>query len=228
MSIRDKVVAAMDGAVSPAVLYSGGADSTLLLALAREVRNDVTAIHFRTGIPVSLNAIRDWGLTGLSWLPADTYLLSDGNSRVRVQEYDFDGMRLPVITDLTKGTACSRLPTPTVPFVATGFDVLLWGARDSDTHWLKGGMPFPPDGFILGKARLYALLREMSDAEVAEAVERMGLHIEPQPDELPLCTACFGDGEVWCPLAQTTITGTAVDWAAGLAAFRQRMEVQHG
>lgn len=216
---KRKVEEAITDAVAPAVLWSGGRDSSLLLRLAHTVRNDITAIHFATGIATDMGLIRQLGIACLSWPAADTYLLSDGDRRVRVQEFDFGGARLPVVTDLEAGTTCSRLPEQRLPFVHAGFDVLLWGVRDSDEHWLKGALSFPPDGYVFGGARLYAPLRHLRDRDIP-AVENA------PADALGLCTACFDGGHVWCPARQQMIAGAAVDWSAGLTAFRQRMEVQ--
>lgn len=214
---KQKIRAALESALTPAVLWSGGKDSSLLLRLAHEVRPDITAIHLVTGIKTDVGLIMELGVTMLSWPAADTYLLSDGDRRVRVQEFDFDGARLPVITDLEEGEQCARLPQPSLPFIATGFDVLLWGARDCDTHFLKAvSSSFPPDGYVLGKARLYAPLRHMGNEQIPDDVY-------PHPaDALGLCSNCFSGGDVWCPREQAMIAGTAVDWSIGLNAFRQR------
>lgn len=223
--VRQCVEDALIGAQRPAVLFSGGKDSLLLTALVRELRSDFCVIWFCTGEPDEhvRAVIRDWGLTGLSWTPADMYLLAEHGERVQVQEFDFGGTRFPVVTDLSVGKRCSRKLPQFTGVMNPGFDVLLWGAKDCDRHWLKGAASFPPDGHPLGAARLYAPLRYMTDVEVRRAIEHLGLPYTPQADSLPMCSACMeNDGEVDCPELGQRIRAEKVNWVPGLTAFRQR------
>lgn len=226
---RKNIADALATACTPAVLFSGGKDSLLLLALAREVRDDITAIWFRTGEldKHTRRVVKDWNVTTLSWAPADVYLLAQAGERVLVQEYDFGGVPFPVITDLAPGTTCSRLLPPLTPTMFPGFDVVLWGAKDTDTHWLKGTASFPPDGHPLGFSRLYAPLRHMTDEGVAEALAALNIPYTAPADSLPMCSACMEtDGEVDCPLLGHRIPAVQTNWAAGLAAFRQRFQLE--
>lgn len=223
--IRQRIEVAIADAKSPAVLFSGGKDSLLLLALARELRNDLWAIWFRTGESdvFTRQVLHDWDVPALSWSPADVYLLGQDTDRALVHEYDFDGIRLPVVTDLTPGATCSRTLPQLSPTIHPGFDVLLWGAKDTDTHWLKGNILFPPDGTLLGDAKLFAPLRHLTDEQVRAAIENLELDYTEQPDSLPMCSACFGDtGEVYCPRVGHAIPTESVDWEAGVNAFRNR------
>jgi hypothetical protein len=154
-----------------------------------------------------------------------------GDERSLVHEYAFGAGRLPVITDLAPGTTCSRILPPATPELYPGFDVILWGAKDSDQHWVKGTAQFPPDGTLLGTAKLYAPLRHLTDHEVLDALASLGITYEPQPDALPMCTACMETtGEVWCPELQRSIPAEKVDSAALLTDLRNRfnLEVVHG
>lgn len=210
-----KIAEAVSTAQCPAVLFSGGRDSLLLLALAREVRQDVCAIWFQTGGPTSFvrRIIHEWGLTALSWGPADVFLLAEGPNRVLVHEYAFGDSRLPVINDIELDEQCAHQMPSRTPELYPGFDVLLWGVKDCDTHWLKGDAPFPADGFEFGGGKLYAPLRHLSDKQVAEAIVALNLPYECQPDSLPMCTACISRVE-----------------SAAISEFRQRtgLEVSHG
>lgn len=222
--LRQRVATALNGAHSPGVLFSGGKDSLLLAALVREQRPDFTLIWFRTGESDSFvrRIIHSWQpLTCVSWNPADVYLLAENGERALVQEYDFGGVRFPVITDLAPGTRCSRILPMLAPQVYPTFDVLLWGARDEDQHWIKGSASFPPDGVEFGTAKVYAPLRAMTTTQVLAGIAELGLAYEPQPDSLPMCSACMEtDGEVHCPELNRMIPAIQADWAAGLAAFR--------
>jgi hypothetical protein len=227
--LRHRVQTALSGAQSPAVLFSGGKDSLLLLRLALDARSDLRAIWFRTGEPdrFTKQVLQDWAVPTLSWNPADVYLLADDNNTALIQEYDFGGGRLPVITDLSPGRQCSRMLPQLVPALYPGFDVLLWGAKDCDTHWIKGSANFPPDGTMLGAARLYAPLRHLTDEQVLAAIEELGLSYTPQLDTLPMCTACMSEvGEVYCPELARMIPSVAVDLAPALTAFRNRFVLE--
>lgn len=225
-ALRQCVESALKGAQNPAVLFSGGKDSLLLAALVREQRQNFTLVWFRTGEPdeFTRRIIKLWQpLTVLSWGPRDYYMLAEGGERALVHEFDFNSTPFPVVTDLAPGTRCSRLVPPLTPQLYHGLDVLLWGAKDCDTHWLKGNTPFPPDGAPLGTARLYAPLRHLSDEEVLAALTALGVPYTPQPDALPMCSACLETtGEVYCPELKRTIPAERPDWVPAITAFRTR------
>lgn len=223
-TLRHRVQTAIAGAERPAVLFSGGKDSLLIAYLVRELTDAATLIWVRTGEPDKAvrRAIQRLGLLTLSWT-SDVYLLQEGDERVIVHEIDLGGVAIPIVTDLAPGERCSRKLPVLTPYINPGFDVLLWGAKDTDTHWLKWNIPFPPDGAQVGAARLYAPLRDLTDAQVLEVLGELGVPYEPQLDALPMCSACMNAlGEVYCPELRTMIPSVDTNWAAGVAAFRQR------
>lgn len=230
-TVRQTIREVLTGAQNPAVLFSGGKDSLLLLAIAREVRQDIAAVWFRTGEPdVELRRVlRDWDVPTFSWAPADVYLLADGVNTSLVQEYDFGTACMPIISDIRSGNSCVfNHQRDRRPEMYTDFDVLLWGAKDCDTHWIKGDGTLPTDGFELGRARVYAPLRHMTDEQVYSAIIDLGLPYTVQPDELPLCTACLqaGDGKVYCLAVDQPIDRVNWDPALSLATFRNRFNLE--
>lgn len=227
---RKKVRDIFSTAQSPAVLSSFGKDSMLLLALAREVRTDFTVLWFRTGFDETFakRIIREWNLTAFSWAPAmDQYLLTNGSDRTLVQEYSFGSDRLPVLTDLAPGTACSRKIAPRTPQLFLPFDVILWGAKDCDTHWVKGNGHFKEDGFMLGNAHVHAPIRHMSDEQVRANLVELRIPYTTD-DELPMCTACMtaSTSEVYCPELRRNIPRAQWEADKSLTAFRQRFGLE--
>lgn len=227
---RHKIQQVLTGAQLPAVLWSGGKDSMLLLALVREIIPEPTVLWFRDGTPdhFAKRIIREWGLTAYSWAPADTYLLTNGIDRTLVNEYSFGSDRLPVLTDLGEGTACSRKITPRTPQLFLPFDVILWGAKDSDTHWVKGSAPFKEDGFMLDNAHVHAPIRHMTDEQVRANLVELRIPYEAVADELPMCTACMtaGSSEVYCPELARNIPRVQWQAAKSLTAFKQRFGLE--
>lgn len=184
---RRKVQQVLATAKCPAVLSSFGKDSMLLLSLAREVC-DFSVLWFRDGTDESFakSIIRDWNLTVFSWAPADIYLLTNGERQAMISEYSFGEDKLPMLTDLAPGEKMTvQLSIHTAPLYPP-FDVILWGAKDVDSHWVKGAGKFKEDGFQLGGAKVYAPLRHLTDDEVRAGLDRLGVQYRTESDELQL------------------------------------------
>jgi len=190
--MKELVAKALAGSNSPAIFWSGGKDSQLLLALAREIR-PVTVLWFRTGQDerFAKRILRDWKLVAFSWKPAIVYVVG----QTMVHEYDIGNDRLPVLIDLVEGGPCrvgsftDRTSTLYLPV-----DTILVGWKESDEHPLKGDAKLALDGLMIGRAKLVAPLRHMTDEEVKSALVDYKIPYEPVADELPACRHCL-DGE---------------------------------
>lgn len=221
---RQKVYDAVAASKQLAVMSSFGKDSMLLLALVRELTTDFTTIWLRTGQPEAFakRIILDWDLTAYSWHPADVYMLSP---TTMIHEYAFGTDRWPMVLDLAPGTTCSlnRFPNRT-PQLFMPFDLILWGAKDSDHHAVKGNTPLKGDGFMAGHAKVVAPLRHMSDDAVRAALLELKIPYKQVDDELPLCTQCMqpGEGEVYCPELHRYIPRHQWESDLSLTAFRAR------
>lgn len=220
----------------PAVLWSGGKDSQLLLALAREVRSDVPAIWFRSGLTSARQAFAKSQILALdlevwSWEPADVYVVPNGDGLSLVREQAFGPQRFPVLSDIEEGETCiGDVATDRTPHLYPHFDAYLIGWKDSDTHPALGKDPFPPDGSVLGKGKLYGPIRHMSDAQVWEAIKELNVQYDVErydrggadPDEIRACTRCLHGRETFCPKEGKTIAPVEWDRRASLSAFRVR------
>lgn len=224
MEVARQIIAdVLADAHAPAVLWSAGADSTLLLHLVREQASEAVAIWFNTTGRITPPQ------PALSWAPADVYLLSDGSHHTLVHEFDYSGAPLPVLTDLAPGDACVLTAFPhRTPHIYPPFDVLFAGWKDSDQHWIADGNQLPKDGTVLGQSKLIAPLRHMTDAAVRAAIVEMRIPYTPPPDELPVCSACMtaDSATVWCSEQQRYIPRVAWDAPAGIAAFRTRFNLE--
>lgn len=232
---RAKIRQVLSKAKQPAVLTSFGKDSLLLMALAREVRKDVAALWLRNGTDESFakEMIRYWNLTVFCWAPADVYLLTNGAEHVLVGEYSFGPDRLPLLTDIAEGTDCVfNAQQQRTPELSLPFDVILWGVKDSDSHWIKGDGKFKEDGFMLGRAQVFAPIRHMTDDQVRANMSELKIPYRLVRDEVPMCTACMtaNTHKVFCPEVGRVIDRHQWEAEKSLAAFRQRfgLENNHG
>lgn len=226
-------------ATHPAVLWSAGKDSQLLLALVREVRPDVPAIWFKSGLTSEQQRFAKSQILALdlevwSWEPADVYVVPNGEGLSLVREQAFGPQRFPVLSDIEEGETCiGDVATARTPQLYPHFDVLLLGYKDSDTHEALGGPGFcPEDGWQLGKAKVYAPLRHMTDADVWRAIKELNVQYDrsrydeggADSDSTFACSACLqeGAGEVYCRKAGKSIPRVEWNRTESLRAFRQR------
>lgn len=231
---RETIKAALESAQSPAVMWSGGKDSMLLLAEVRKIAPSIPVIWFRSPNPFARRMIMEWDLEAWCWEPADVYVVPNEDGLTLVREQAFGAQRFPVLLDIEAGTQCIAdvLPKRT-PRLFPHFDVVFSGYRDSDYHWSMGGRGFfPQDGWTLGKARVVAPLRHLSDEQVWTEIKAASIPYDVQrydnggndPDCVSACTQCLqpGLGRVFCPKLQTPVDRIQWNPAESLQAFRQR------
>lgn len=175
----------------PALLFSGGKDSLLLLYFARAIRPDITVIHFYDQLHPDVEAIiKGEDLNVLSWAPATRYLIPWNEGMALVSEHSFGEARLPVLRDVIPETGrceLERLRQDRTPHFDYPFDLTLWGYRKTDE--LHPVMPevFPKD-FQLGPTRMLAPLYDWETIDVIEAAQR--LPYMPCSDAITVCVKC--------------------------------------
>lgn len=233
---RQNIREALNTAQCPAVMSSFGKDSLLLLTLVREQRTDIPVLWFKAATNseqqrFARQIIREWNLVVYSYYPADVYLLTDNDNASLIQEYSFGDSRLPVVSDITVGETCSITAIPQrTPQLFLPFDLILTGYKDSDEHWLKGGAElFPPD-YKLGRAKICAPIRHLTDAQVREAIYNLGVPYQEIDDSLTLCTRCMSETNtetVFCPVRGTLIPVEQWEKEQSLRAFRSRFKLDN-
>jgi hypothetical protein len=174
---------ALKNARRPAVLWSGGKDSTVLLHLAQEICPDIEVIHLK--LPFLPEKYRhhhkvqeDLNITVHDWPPSSIALVH-GNDRIDVCEtYTFgdghlDVMRGTELFDANQPWVCGKewLNRPKA-IAVNDFDVLLCGHKSSDDDPITGAVPLEVDRKILGtNTTMWFPLRNWTDRDVASWIQ---------------------------------------------------------
>jgi 3'-phosphoadenosine 5'-phosphosulfate sulfotransferase (PAPS reductase)/FAD synthetase len=187
MTAEQIISLALKHAKRPAVLWSGGKDSTVLLDLARKVRPDIEVIHFKLPFLSHKYAFHhlvqeNLGLTVHDWVPVSV-ALTHGNSRIDVCEnYSLGDGSLKVM----RGTEPMQAGKPWVcgkewlnrpkGHIVSDFDVLLCGHKSTDEDPLTGSIPLEIDKKVLGpNTEMWFPLRHWTDQDISSYIKTNGV-----------------------------------------------------
>jgi hypothetical protein len=190
MTAEQTILLALRHAKRPAVLWSGGKDSTVLLDFARKVRADIEVIHFKLPFLSHKYAFHHFvqeslELTVHDWVPMSV-ALTHGKNRIDVCEtYSLGDGSLKVM----RGTEPREAGMPWVcgkewlnrpkAHVVSDFDVLLCGHKSSDEDPLTGSVPLEIDKKILGSnTEMWFPLRHWTDQDISSYIKVNGVDFD--------------------------------------------------
>jgi hypothetical protein len=208
----------------PCVLFSGGVDSLLVLSKVREFKKDIPVYVFKRAMTIDQWAlieriIRLWDLEVRTFPPSHSYFVPNGDELTLVDEYNLNGMLLPVIRDFVHSDEhCSlKFDEKRLPVFPFDHDTIFIGTRKEDTHPIS--RPFKKELTGIGPYLFVAPVFNWSKSEIMEAVKDLPYSKEfyelgnelHDTGNVVACSRCVsGEGMVHCPILNKEIP--SVEW----------------
>ncbi len=220
----------------PALFFSGGLDSTLLLAILREnnVVIDIVTVgreHWTKQQKQRMDTlIRDWELKIFAYPPSGISFMGDGENITAVFDYAIGGMTVPLLRDVIGGDKCvAELDGLRLHESPINWDCVVVGSRKFDKHYALDTIA-PDKEWNVGRATFLAPLYEYTREEVQEQLRMRGLPWEEVDDDedtgnLNVCDLCLSaiEGQVFCPKEEDYIPAMGSNLRPNLKMFRERM-----
>lgn len=218
----------------PVLLWSGGLDSTLILAVMKDIGAKFDIFQAREMWTRAQkrkidNLIKHWDLQVYSYPMTRANFIGQGKEISAVFEYAIGNLSFPHIRDVIEGDSCiaelAELERAAQPPII--WDLHIIGTRQNDNHYAVGNNQMIPSArFEIEGTKFFAPLFDWTRSEVKEALAFYGLdNVDVSEAEdtgnISLCSKCLHGEQVFCPKEQKLIE--SVDWNAesNLQAFRQ-------
>jgi hypothetical protein len=196
---RKRVEEILKAAKNPVVLFSFGKDSTLLVALAREIDPDIKLVHFGQDRHLEIERLSDAGLSWTSYPSSARYFIPWDDSEIcLIDEYLIEGKPFPFLRMVELGDPCDieSLPPLSADVIPWPFDVTLCGYKNQDETHPSVPLRFGPD-FTMESTRVISPLYEWADAQVLGAIRDMYIAFPFLPDTLRMCSGCLAALNGW-------------------------------
>jgi len=213
------------------LFWSGGDDSTLLLAILKErgVTFDIVQLGRETWTKAQLRRadelIIKWNLKVFTYPPFGSHIIGRGSDLALARWYAVGATAVPIVTDIVDGDKCLADASREVGYAASPFawtDVYV-GSRKGDEHWSLEAV-IPSSMWTVNGVTFHAPLYEFTDADVdSELAIRSIDKAEVDTGDFATCSACVqeGTGQVYCPKDDRLIDRVIWDKEAGLQQFRE-------
>lgn len=222
-------------AKNPVLLWSGGLDSTLLLAMLMEqgIKVDILQLgrnDWTKGQKQRTDTlIKELGLKVFSYAPSKVSFIGDGQDISAVFEYAVGGSTVPLVRDLIAGTKCiADLEGQRLHRSPINWDLYIVGSRKDDKHYATS---VTKPEWTVGDAKFIAPLFNMTRDEVKAELRARGLDDSEASEEndegnIQLCDLCLRAVEtIECPLGGT-IEPQGTNLPLNLVEFRKRYDTE--
>lgn len=216
---RARVAELLAASTHPAVLWSSGEDSNLLLWMVRQIRPDVAVIHLR---PLDQGAkhafadriIEEWDLNMAPVPLVNVDVVANGNEVNLVEEYALaPGLTvfLPFENEpdraVDKESACgigalkAKGESLGLPLASSPYDLIFVGHHLGDGDAIFGQLPLVDYSLEVNGVRVAYPLRDFTKADVREVSRNLGIpqndarylegDMRANNDYFALCTSCL-------------------------------------
>lgn len=206
----------------PVLWWSGGLESTLLLAMLKETGKQFDIVQMREGWTRTQKKQSDeliikWNLKVFSLPPRSVTLAGDLTAIL-----NYAGV--PMLRDVLEGTQClAEIGKHRMMQLPFEWDCHIVGSRESDRHFNKP-IVFQ-DRWTVENNNFYAPLFKWTRGKVKQELGKRGLSNADATDDtdtgnLFACHNCVkGIGKVWCPADNKYIDSVVWDRDANLQQF---------
>lgn len=224
-------------AKAPVLFWSGGLDSTLILALLRQENIPVDVVTFGRELWTKQQKkradtlIREWDMKVFSYPPLLRSFIGDGENISAVFDYAVGDAVVPNIRNLIDGDRCiADIDGMTMYRSPVRWDCVILGLRADDKHWATKGLKREQE-WVVGDTTFVCPLWDWNREEVQAALEAHGLPFTEVSDEedtgnAQFCQKCLRAIEpVECPKDGTMINPMGRHLQLNLSEFRKRFSI---